>query len=157
MPLQVRLLQALGDRLIELPERASDAPLVIGRGEEADVPVAEAAVSRRHALIWKREGRWLIQDARGSANTLVNGRPVETATVLRSGDVVALGPGTTATLVIDPFGLMTVTSTRVNQAVGRQAAQRPPVPRAVGVVSQAPPPQQQQEMAAEELAAESNG
>jgi hypothetical protein len=153
MPLQVRLVQALGDRLIELPEPTSDTPLVIGRGEEADVAVAEAAVSRRHALIWLREGRWLIQDARGSVHTLVNGRPVERATVLRSGDVVGLGPGTAATLVIDPFGLMTTGPARVSQAVGRQAVHRAPAPRAAGLAPGMPP---QQEFAVEEPA-ESNG
>ena len=55
---------------------------VIGRGPEADVTVPSEHVSRRHAMIWRQDGRVLISDLGSSNGTVVDGvridhRPVE--------------------------------------------------------------------------------
>ncbi|MDH4118556.1 MAG: FHA domain-containing protein [Acidimicrobiia bacterium] len=55
---------------------------VVGRGGEADVTVSGEHVSRRHAMIWRQEGRVLVSDLGSSNGTAVDGvrigdRPVE--------------------------------------------------------------------------------
>ena len=45
----------------------------IGRGPECDVVLAPRSVSRRHAVLEFREGRWLMVDAGSTNGTRVNG------------------------------------------------------------------------------------
>ena len=61
---QVRLIHPLGDRLIDLPPREIDRPLVVGRAMDADIPVPSVNVSRRHCVLFMHEGRWVIEDGR---------------------------------------------------------------------------------------------
>jgi len=81
---QLRLI--IGQRIIPL----SNPPISIGRSLDNDVIVQTASVSRRHAQIIFRYGRWLLRDLHSTHGTLVNGRPIEEC-VLRAGDVVTLG------------------------------------------------------------------
>src|SRR5947209_16022641 len=105
MTLQIRLVHALGDRLIDLPEKTHESPLVIGRATTADVQVPANSISRRHSLLYVHEGQWYIQDANGGARTLVNGQPTPEPTPVNSGDVVTLGADPEPpTLTIDPYG-----------------------------------------------------
>jgi pSer/pThr/pTyr-binding forkhead associated (FHA) protein len=68
-----------------------DNRLVVGRGEQADVRLADDSVSRRHALLWREGGVVWISDL-GSANgTRAGGRPVVEPTTLTEGDEVAFG------------------------------------------------------------------
>lgn len=65
--------------------------LVLGRGTEADVRVADPALSRRH-LALRCEGESATLTDLGSANgTQVNGSPVSGTACLRPGDVVEAG------------------------------------------------------------------
>jgi eukaryotic-like serine/threonine-protein kinase len=43
------------------------SPLVLGRSDEADIPLSETAVSRQHARLEQRDGSWYIVDL-GSTN-----------------------------------------------------------------------------------------
>jgi hypothetical protein len=107
MTLQVRLVHALGDRLIDLPDKTFESPLIIGRADTADIPVPVPSVSRRHGLLYCHEGQWYIQDASGGARTLVNGQPTPEPTLVQSGDIVTLGTDPSPpTLQIDPHGLL---------------------------------------------------
>jgi pSer/pThr/pTyr-binding forkhead associated (FHA) protein len=64
--------------------------LVIGRGGDADLAIAEPTISRRHAAI-EREGDGFTLEDLGSTNgTRVNGRR-ETRARLRDGDEIELG------------------------------------------------------------------
>ncbi len=49
--------------------------LTIGRGPENDLTLASSAVSRRHAAVAFREGRWYVED-RGSFNGEIGGEPL---------------------------------------------------------------------------------
>ena len=110
MTLQVRLVHALGDRLIDLPERSFESPLVVGRAPTAEIQVPDALISRRHCVLYLHEGQWYIQDGKGDARTFVNGQPALEPTAVHSGDVVTLGTDPTPpTLEIDPFGLWQAT------------------------------------------------
>jgi len=65
----------------------------LGRSPENDVVLTEGALSREHALVEQRAGRWFIED-RGSRNgTLVNGErlPFGRSRPLRNGDRIVMG------------------------------------------------------------------
>ena len=64
--------------------------IVIGRGREADLAVAEPTISRQHAAIaWDGEG-YLLEDLGSTNGTRVNGRQA-TRRRLHAGDEIELG------------------------------------------------------------------
>ena len=79
---------------LELPsgERVSirERPVVIGRGHEADVRIADASVSRRHAEVRYDGARVLVEDLGSTNGTSVNGERIARATLV-PGDRVTLG------------------------------------------------------------------
>ena len=74
-----------GDIWLTFPdgtEHELNEPLTIGRGPENDLVLPSTAVSRQHAAIVQREGRWYLED-RGSYNgTFLNGTRVNPGTPL---------------------------------------------------------------------------
>ncbi|HID85757.1 MAG TPA: DUF2662 domain-containing protein [Anaerolineae bacterium] len=77
--------------LIEGREIPLNRPrLALGRSLDNDVILEDRSISRHHALLVRRYGRYILRDL-GSANgTTVNGQPISEC-VLRDGDVIALG------------------------------------------------------------------
>lgn len=69
--------------------------LVVGRGKDADVRLADASVSRRHAAFSVVDDRVHVEDLASTNGLSINGERVSTAT-LSDGDTVTLG---TATIV----------------------------------------------------------
>jgi hypothetical protein len=68
-----------------------DRPVMtLGRRQDNDVIVDDPRVSRRHAQIRVRFGRYVLYDVGSHAGTRVNGVPV-TECVLTMGDVISLG------------------------------------------------------------------
>ena len=68
----------------------SDTPVTIGRGDQADIVLIDAEISRIHCRISCPEGQWLLED-KGSLNgTFVNGRKTGQSP-LQHGDRVHLG------------------------------------------------------------------
>ncbi len=64
--------------------------IIIGRIDTADLVLPDEDVSRKHALVERAEGAWVLSD-NGSANgTVVNGAPVEQHR-LADGDVLVMG------------------------------------------------------------------
>ena len=68
-----------GDIWLTLPDGSEHAlreDLTIGRGEDNDLILRTTTVSRQHARLTHRDGRWFIED-RGSRNgTFVNGKRI---------------------------------------------------------------------------------
>jgi pSer/pThr/pTyr-binding forkhead associated (FHA) protein len=62
----------------------------VGRDTAADVVLDDRSVSRRHALLIRREGGTVLLDDRSLNGIQVNGRRVMAA-VLRDGDEIAVG------------------------------------------------------------------
>jgi DNA-binding NtrC family response regulator/pSer/pThr/pTyr-binding forkhead associated (FHA) protein len=89
-----------GDRssLYPLP---ADGVVVIGRGEEADLPLSDQAASRRHARILVARGEARISDLGSHNGTKVNGETIEGAQPLVAGDVIGV---CSATLVFHDGG-----------------------------------------------------
>ncbi|MEQ9647644.1 MAG: sigma 54-interacting transcriptional regulator [Sandaracinaceae bacterium] len=88
----------VGDASLQvfLPECTWRVPLVpggdivLGRAAEADIPLHDPSVSRRHAVIrWKGAALW-IEDCESRNGTFVNMREVE-RTQLRLGDRIEIG------------------------------------------------------------------
>ena len=72
-----------------------EAPLVgavtrLGRGVSADIHLDHPTVSRRHALVVRREETLVLLDDRSMNGTWLNGERVSEA-VLSDGDVIQLG------------------------------------------------------------------
>jgi DNA-binding NtrC family response regulator len=80
-------------RLVRLPTLGE---LVVGRGEDAGLPLSSSSVSRRHARFEVREvGAW-VADLGSHNGTVVNGERIEGCARLCSGDVISLGEVTIA-------------------------------------------------------------
>jgi hypothetical protein len=71
----------------ELEERAYG----IGRSSTNDVVLNDPSVSRQHARIFARSGRFVVADAGSTAGTNVDGQAVKAERVLRGGETITLG------------------------------------------------------------------
>src|SRR4051812_43573946 len=77
-----------GDEVALVPLREPTTRL--GRSHTADVVLEDASISRRHALIVRRDGRSVLLDDRSLNGIHVNGMPVSEA-ALAHGDEILLG------------------------------------------------------------------
>jgi hypothetical protein len=76
--------------------------VLLGRATECDITLDEPEVSRRHAIIHREQQRTWITDL-GSANgTTVDGVVVTTATPLRPGARLTMGPTTFMFRLVEP-------------------------------------------------------
>ncbi|MCA9269697.1 MAG: FHA domain-containing protein [Planctomycetales bacterium] len=85
----VRLCGILGSPVDETLS-CDDLPVVIGRGDDADVFLADRWVSRRHCLLECVDGQVHVIDLESRHGTFVNDRRVWEAT-LHAGDVLGVG------------------------------------------------------------------
>src|SRR5215213_7586049 len=69
MGLQLRVKHALGARMVEVPERGVDRPIVVGRDTACEVQVPSGAVAPMHCLLWQQDGEWVMQDNGTEAGT----------------------------------------------------------------------------------------
>jgi DNA-binding NtrC family response regulator len=110
-----------GRRVVELLDGQD---LVVGRGEDCDVVVGEAKVSRRHFIV-KRHGSLLALEDLGSTNgTKLNGmaiRSIERRLV--GGDVIRVGRTTMTVAAASGSGVLESPATsRIELELGRIAA-----------------------------------
>ena len=78
-----------GDRI-----KCDKESMVIGRSRTCDIILPSAKVSRQHASIFQRNGKWHIEDM-GSANGVwINGQRIAEATVIRDEDVYTISDET---------------------------------------------------------------
>ena len=73
-----------------LLEAARGGELVLGRHPACALVLDDETVSRRHAMLCRRDAGWFLRDLESSNGTWVNGRRVVDAEV-RPGDEVRLG------------------------------------------------------------------
>lgn len=76
--------------LLALDWSAESHELLIGRSSTCDVVVADKTVSRRHARLIRRDGKWILQDLASTNGSHLNGRRVGRCE-LRPGDELYLG------------------------------------------------------------------
>ena len=84
-----RLVVLAGPRTgLEVP--ITDHEVSIGRGPENLVVLPDISVSRRHAMLRREKGRYVLFDQASGNGTRLNGKPVSRSP-LRSGDRIAFG------------------------------------------------------------------
>ena len=66
--------------------------ILIGRHPDCGVQLESSAVSRRHARVFIKDGRYLIEDLGSGNGTSVNGQTIASATPLEAQDRIKLGP-----------------------------------------------------------------
>lgn len=76
--------------LLALDWSGSRTALSIGRHRGCDIVLEQDDVSRRHALLRFRDGRWILQDLESTNGTFVNGVRVGRCE-LRAGDHLLVG------------------------------------------------------------------
>jgi subtilisin family serine protease len=69
----------------------SRSPFTIGRSDDNDLALAEAPVSRHHARLEGREGRWFLQDLNSANGTYLNRQRVSAPQPLHSDDLIGIG------------------------------------------------------------------
>ena len=91
-----------GARLIVLDGPSEGKPVairgtkfVIGRGPDCQLRLGSSRVSRSHAAIERRDGRYFLRDLASTNGSLLNGRPLrDREAEIRDGDRVTVGPMT---------------------------------------------------------------
>ena len=68
--------------------------VVVGRSVESDLAIDDPFLSRRHFRLFRVGGTLLVEDLGSRNGTLLNDRPVLTATPVRPGDVVRISAST---------------------------------------------------------------
>ena len=89
------------DPLATASRRFDQEEILVGRGEESDVALADRTASRRHARFVFADGAWWIEDLGSRAGTRRNGRPLGERERLLPGDQVGIGA---SVLVVEGVG-----------------------------------------------------
>ncbi len=66
-------------------------PFTMGRGEDCDLQVMDAHMSRRHSTFARHDQGWVVRDLGSRNGTCVNGRRIDGVCALRVGDNVQVG------------------------------------------------------------------
>jgi two-component system cell cycle response regulator len=64
--------------------------ILIGRMEQSDILVDDSSVSREHASIERKDGRFILEDLKSTNGTFINGECVDVR-VLNHGDKIRIG------------------------------------------------------------------
>jgi len=70
--------------------RLYDYPLVMGRRDSCDLVFQDESVSRRHAMLEPRQGKWQLTDLNSTNGTFVNGERIRNR-IMETGDTVKFG------------------------------------------------------------------
>lgn len=77
------------------PPSGTELPLLpsttLGRSPHCTIPIADSYASNEHARLEQRLGQWWLEDQQSKNGTYLNGTPIETPTVLSSGDLIRIG------------------------------------------------------------------
>lgn len=93
------------------------ARLLIGRGEDADIVLADPLVSRRHAELQETEGGLLVTDLGSRNGVFVNGHPISEPTPLLNGDSLGIGDYTFVLVEVVDRALRTETLSEMRAAL----------------------------------------
>jgi pSer/pThr/pTyr-binding forkhead associated (FHA) protein len=83
--------------------------LVVGRGGDADVVLADPTVSRHHASLSAQGETAIVEDLQSSNGTFVNGEQVGQPRRVGAGDVIGLAGSTMIEVTVGPTGTHTPT------------------------------------------------
>ena len=104
----------------------------IGRDNSNALPIADAEVSRKHALMELRGSAYVIQDLGSTNGTFINGTRITSPQILNPGDIVSFGENITLLFesVVDPNATMLSSSNPPPTAAGvkKPTPVRPSIP-----------------------------
>src|ERR1700728_4387064 len=63
----------------------------VGRVQGNDLMLPKGNVSKHHARLLFRDGRFIVSDLKSTNGTYVNGRKISQATIVREGDKIYIG------------------------------------------------------------------
>jgi len=72
----------------------SVAEIIVGRDPACELPIDDESVSARHARMSFHHKQWWLEDLNSTNGTFLNDDPVQTATVMMSGDSIRCGQTT---------------------------------------------------------------
>ncbi len=115
--------------------------VVIGRGEETDIVLGIAEVSRTHAMLTKAEEGYMIKDLGSTNGTFVDKKKVGEKYLLKPGDTVMLGDAIYLTYSADTDPEETLVAPRPDQFIDEDvtAVTAVPVPTAEKPAPPSPP------------------
>src|ERR1700760_3288238 len=106
----------------------------VGRVQGNDLMLPKGNVSKHHARLLYRDGRFIVTDLKSTHGTYVNGRKISQATIVREGDKIYIGD----------FVLRLETGQAAAHEPSADGASRPAAPPRPSAVlrdgSSAPPP-----------------
>ncbi|MFA5835979.1 MAG: FHA domain-containing protein [Bellilinea sp.] len=73
------------------PASFQKSEIFIGREQASTLPLLDETVSGRHARLAYRHNQWWVEDLKSTNGTFLNEEPVNTMTVLVSGDEIRVG------------------------------------------------------------------
>jgi pilus assembly protein CpaF len=110
----------------------------VGRVQGNDLMLPKGNVSKHHARLLYRDGRFIVTDLKSTNGTYVNGRKISQATIVREGDKIYIGDFVLRLETAQSVGAL---EGGPDDSAGRATAPRiSPVMREAGV-SSAPPPE----------------
>src|ERR1700691_1759552 len=75
----------------ERRETFEKSEISVGRVQGNDLMLPKGNVSKHHARILSRDGRFIVTDLKSTNGTYVNGRKIAQATIVREGDKIYIG------------------------------------------------------------------
>jgi pSer/pThr/pTyr-binding forkhead associated (FHA) protein len=63
----------------------------IGRAKDSDIVIDDPYLSSKHAMIYRRGRRLIIQDLKSTNGTYINGRRIKKPVALKEKDVITMG------------------------------------------------------------------
>src|SRR5580704_2805660 len=75
----------------ERRETFEKSEISVGRVQGNDLMLPKGNVSKHHARLLSRDGRFIVTDLKSTNGTYVNGRKTSQATIVREGDKIYIG------------------------------------------------------------------
>ncbi len=72
-------------------KRIKREKVFIGNSPEAEVPVDDLKASRIHAFLYIKNEKFYIEDLKSLSGTFINGKKIETTTLIHDGDKIKIG------------------------------------------------------------------
>ena len=91
IPRSIRCLLVLDGELVGQRFVLEHPVTTVGRGNESDIVINDASISRQHAQFLRQADRVYVQDLTSRNGTRVNDEPLLSPHLLKPGDIISIG------------------------------------------------------------------